>query len=105
MRNFAFVLLLAALPAAGGEYALLASGARLRADRHEFEGGKVRLYTGGGYIELNADQVTGFEPDGPPARRPERETGRGRRALPPRPLNWRTPRPTSTGCRASWCAA
>ena len=71
MRNFAFVLLLAALPAAGGEYALLASGARLRADRHEFSGGKVRLYTGGGYIELNADQVTGFEPDGPPAPAPE----------------------------------
>ncbi len=74
MRNFALVLLLAALPAAGGEYALLASGTRLRSDRHEFMGGKVRLYTGGGYIELNADQVTGFEPDGAPAPVPPPET-------------------------------
>ncbi len=76
MRNFAFALvfLLAALPAAGGEYALLASGARLRSDRHEFLGGKVRLYTGGGYIELNADQVTGFEPDGAPAPAPPLQT-------------------------------
>lgn len=67
MRNFAILLLLAAIPATAGEYALLASGGRLRAERHEFDGGKVRLYTGGGYIELSANQVTGFEPDDPPS--------------------------------------
>jgi len=66
MRNFALLLFLSAIPAFAGEYALLASGARLRSDRHEFVEGKVRLYTGGGYIELSADQVTGFEADGPP---------------------------------------
>ncbi len=74
MRSFAILLLLAAIPAVGGEYALLATGARLRAERHEFEGGKVRLYTGGGYIELSADQVTGFEPDGPPVRAADAKT-------------------------------
>lgn len=68
MRSFATLLLFAVLPAVAGEYALLASGARLHSDRHEFAAGKVRLYTGGGYIELTADQVTGFEPDGPGAK-------------------------------------
>jgi len=44
-----------------GEYAVLANGARLRADRHETEGGKTRLYNGPGFIELNADLVQSFE--------------------------------------------
>jgi soluble lytic murein transglycosylase-like protein len=74
MWNFAILLLLAAVPAVAGEYALLATGARLRAERHEFDGGKVRLYTGGGYIELSANQVAGFEPDGPPVRAEDAKT-------------------------------
>jgi soluble lytic murein transglycosylase-like protein len=46
-----------------GEYAVLTSGTRLHADRHETEGAKIRLYTGDGYVELDAAQVSGFEPE------------------------------------------
>lgn len=55
------VLLLLAVCARAGEYAVLASGARLRVDRHEEAGGKIRLFMNGGSIELDAAQVAGFE--------------------------------------------
>ena len=45
----------------GGEFAVLCSGSRLHADRHEADGSKIRLYSGGGYIELEAAQVQRFE--------------------------------------------
>ena len=48
--------------ASAGEYALLASGARLRVDRHEADGAKVRLYHAGGVVEMDAVRVSGFEP-------------------------------------------
>ncbi|HLH15914.1 MAG TPA: lytic transglycosylase domain-containing protein [Bryobacteraceae bacterium] len=63
MRVAALFLCLAA-PAFAGEFAVLASGARLHADRHEAEDGKVRLYTGTGFVEIDAAQIAGFEPDG-----------------------------------------
>jgi soluble lytic murein transglycosylase-like protein len=63
MRSLGLFLCLAAAPAFAGEYAVLTSGARMHADRHEAANGKVRLYTGEGYIELNAAQVCAFEPD------------------------------------------
>ncbi len=63
MRVAALFFFLSA-SAFAGEYAVLATGARLRADRHEAEDGKVRLYTGAGFIELDAAQIAGFEPDG-----------------------------------------
>ena len=44
-----------------GEFALLASGARLYADRHEADAAKVRLYNGTGFVELDASAVKGFE--------------------------------------------
>ena len=44
-----------------GEYALLSSGARLYADRHERDGDTIRLYSNGGTVELPAAQVIGFE--------------------------------------------
>ena len=44
-----------------GEYALLSSGFRIHADRHETEGGIVRLYANGGVTEVPADQIRGFE--------------------------------------------
>jgi soluble lytic murein transglycosylase-like protein len=56
--------LVVALPATAGEYAVLASGLRLHADRHETTDGEVRLYSGQGSIELPADQVQRFEADG-----------------------------------------
>lgn len=49
------------MTAAAGEFAVLSNGARLRADRHEVDGAKVRLYTGPGYVELDAAQVARFE--------------------------------------------
>ena len=51
----------AALPLMAGEYAVLSSGARLRADRHERSGDVIRLYYGEGVIELPAQSVAGFE--------------------------------------------
>lgn len=54
-------MVLCALPAVAGEYAVLASGFRIYADRHETEGGVVRLFTAGGTIELPAVSVLAFE--------------------------------------------
>jgi soluble lytic murein transglycosylase-like protein len=62
MRLLGIVILLAGC-ASAGEYAVLASGARLHVDRHEPEGSKVKLYNKDGYIELEAAQVTRFEPE------------------------------------------
>ncbi len=44
-----------------GEYAVLSSGFRIHADRHETEGGIVRLYANGGVTEVPAAHITGFE--------------------------------------------
>jgi soluble lytic murein transglycosylase-like protein len=63
MRCLVLFLCLAAAPAFAGEYAVLASGARMHVDRHETADGKVRLYTGAGFIELAAGQIRAFEPD------------------------------------------
>jgi soluble lytic murein transglycosylase-like protein len=59
--RFLGLLLLTAGAASGGEYALLANGARMHVDRHEVEGVRVKLYNGTGYIEMSASNVTGFE--------------------------------------------
>ena len=50
-----------------GEYAVLSTGSRLRVDRHEADGAKVRLYSGAGYIELDTTQVSSFETFADPA--------------------------------------
>ena len=45
------------------ELALLRSGATMRIERHEPFGERVRLHTSAtGFVDLPADQVTGFEP-------------------------------------------
>jgi soluble lytic murein transglycosylase-like protein len=45
-----------------GEFAVLSTGYRLHADRHEFEGATVKLYQkDGGFTQLDASLVTGFE--------------------------------------------
>ncbi len=72
MRPLVLFLIAAAGCASAGEYAVLSSGSRLHADRHETEGGKVRLYTGSGYIELEASQVQAFEGDGSSAAHPQK---------------------------------
>jgi soluble lytic murein transglycosylase-like protein len=57
-------LILAALavaPAFGAEYAVLANGFRIRADRHESDGSIVRLYTKDGVTEMPVASVVSFE--------------------------------------------
>jgi soluble lytic murein transglycosylase-like protein len=62
MRFLGILLLLAtASTCLAGEFAILATGGRLRVDRHEPDGNKVRLYSGAGYIELDCSQISSFE--------------------------------------------
>ena len=53
--------LLLALPAWAGEYAVLANGFRIHADRHETAGASVRLYNKGGVTEVPAASIASFE--------------------------------------------
>jgi soluble lytic murein transglycosylase-like protein len=46
-----------------GETAVLSTGFRIHADRHEADGAIVRLYANGGVTEFAASQITGFEQD------------------------------------------
>ena len=62
MRTVAILLVLAG-SAMAGEYAVLATGARLRADRHELDGTKITLYTKTGSTQLDATQIVRFEPE------------------------------------------
>jgi len=59
----AAILLALACSAMAGEYAVLTSGGRLYAERHEADGGKVTLYTKTGSTEIEASQVVRFEPE------------------------------------------
>jgi soluble lytic murein transglycosylase-like protein len=54
---------LALIPVAlsAGENVVLKTGLRLHADRHEMDGNIVRLFAGGGVVEMPAAAVTGFE--------------------------------------------
>lgn len=66
--------ILAAMPAMGGENAILATGFRIHADRHEVNGDTVKLFTGGGFMELPASQIVSFEQEEyvpPPPAAPE----------------------------------
>jgi len=58
-----FLSLLLALPAWAGEYAVLANGFRIHAERHETAGASVRLYTGDGVTEVPTNSVASFEPE------------------------------------------
>ena len=52
---------MAAAPALAGEYAVLSTGFRIRADHHERNSGLVRLFTKDGVTELPAMSVVAFE--------------------------------------------
>lgn len=56
-----FFALALASPAFAGEYAVLTTGFRIHADRHEFEGSSVKLFTTNGLIEVPASSVASFE--------------------------------------------
>lgn len=59
-RKLIFFIALA-FPAFGGEYAVLSTGFRIHAERHEVEGASVRLYTKDGMIQLPSASVASFE--------------------------------------------
>jgi soluble lytic murein transglycosylase-like protein len=61
MVRTGFILVFLAVPALAGEYAVLASGLRLHADRHESAGQVVRLYDKEGVTELPASVIVSFE--------------------------------------------
>ena len=60
--------------ACAGEYVTFASGSRLRVDRHEAEGSKVRLFADGAEVVVDASQVRGFEAEETPPPAPEAVT-------------------------------
>jgi hypothetical protein len=62
--RLAGLFILAATSAFAGEYAVLASGARLHIERHEADGATVRLFYGSGFAEMNLTSIRGFEDDG-----------------------------------------
>ena len=89
MRSLVLCLLFAAGSSAfAGEFAVLASGARLYVDRHEADAAKVRLYHGSGFVEMDAAQVKAFEADDAVPRQPAVEPAPAVAAPPvaPRPL-------------------
>jgi soluble lytic murein transglycosylase-like protein len=49
------------LPAFAGEYAVLSTGFRIHAERHEVDGPNLRLFTKDGSIEVPAASVASFE--------------------------------------------
>lgn len=60
MRCLVLSVCLAA-PLFAGEYAVLQSGFKLHAERHETDGSTVRLFTADGAVEMPASQIAGFE--------------------------------------------
>ncbi len=62
LERLAVVLALAGSCFAG-ETAVLSTGFRMHADRHETDGAVVRLFANGGVTEFAAAQIAGFEQD------------------------------------------
>jgi soluble lytic murein transglycosylase-like protein len=60
MRRFLLLILLVS-PVFATEVAVLGTGFRLRAERHETVGSVVRLYNAGGFTEIDASLIEGFE--------------------------------------------
>jgi len=96
MRSFALLLILTAGGGIGcaGETVIMASGSRMHVDRHEADGGKIRLFAGSGYIEIDAVQVTGFEADEAPLALPAPEAAP---ADPTPPVQAAAPTPPTPG--------
>jgi soluble lytic murein transglycosylase-like protein len=61
--RFLIVYLCLAGGCLAGETAVLANGARMRVDRHELDGTRLRLYNGPGFIEMESAMVQRFEVD------------------------------------------
>ena len=70
MQPKLFSILLLVSPAFAGEYAVLSTGFRIHAERHELDGSSIRLFTKEGMIQVPATSVTSFEDEeyiAPPA--------------------------------------
>jgi soluble lytic murein transglycosylase-like protein len=68
-RKLLFAIFVA-LPAFAGEYAVLSTGFRIHAERHEVDGSNTRLFTKEGMIEVPSNSVAEFEAEeytAPPA--------------------------------------
>ena len=61
--RLATAILIGALPALAAEYAVLSTGYRIHADRHEIVDGTVRLHSANGVTELPRALVAAFESD------------------------------------------
>jgi soluble lytic murein transglycosylase-like protein len=61
----ALVIFLLPTGVLAGEYAVLANGFRIHADRHELTNGRIRLFAGGGVTEFAAGDVASFEMEEP----------------------------------------
>jgi len=84
LSGWVWMALATALPAFGGEYAVLSNGFRIRAERHEAAGASVRLYTKDGMIEIPAAAVASFEIEeskAPPAPIPPKAPTRVQRPI------------------------
>ena len=57
------LMLIVSLPGLAGENAVLSNGMVIHADRHETDGGTVKLFTGEGVTELPASMIASFEKD------------------------------------------
>ena len=72
--TIASLLVLGAI-SARADYAVLGNGFRLRVERQENQGSRVRLFiAGGGYVELEASQVESYEKDDAPEAPPATES-------------------------------
>jgi soluble lytic murein transglycosylase-like protein len=74
------------VPAWAGEYVVLGSGLRLHADRHEADGGVVRVFSAGGVVEMPETAVTAYEQEEISAAVP----------APPAPIAPESPAPAQT---------
>jgi soluble lytic murein transglycosylase-like protein len=87
-KNLSYLILLA-IPAMAGEYAVLSSGLRLRIDHHENAGSNMRLYTAkDSFVDVASESISGFEQDDyvpPPPAPPEPVAARAVEAPKPDP--------------------
>ena len=81
------ILLLLAIPALAGEYAVLSSGMRLRIDRHEQTGTSVILFSGEGSMTLRSAEVASFEAEDYVAPKPVLPPPVAAAAPPPAPVD------------------
>jgi soluble lytic murein transglycosylase-like protein len=63
MKRLLYLIVLATstTPLWAGEFVVLGTGFRLRADRHELAGDVVRIYSGTGIVEMPAALIAGYE--------------------------------------------